>query len=215
MCHDTPVPESKRRKPKFPPNPNKAIPRTRVTPLGVVEPDVPPPPRERRRHSPTREITAEQRYVLPVLPEAATYDQVLVALSELEPLAQEILLAERLSLMPNPNEEGPPVPIPRQARPGWAHQMRQLGVFVIPELATHQLADSVHGGPSSLRQMSREDLWDRAKAQNPALAKLVDGAKTPEDREKARKVLLARMPMEQQIAMEKLLSVSPEDLEPK
>jgi hypothetical protein len=66
-----------------------------------------------------------------------------------------------------------------------------------------------------LQSIDRKDLWERAKEQNPELGKLVEDAKTPEQRQAAMRKLAGRMPVETRIAMEKLIATAPEDLEPK
>jgi hypothetical protein len=168
----------------------------------------------------TREIPEDRLHTVTELPEPATRDQLLVALARLDPLAQEMMLAARLAAMPN-QTDGPPINIHRGVRGPWAHQLRKLGVFCIPELATHELvapdASGVlinHTG-STLQSIDRKDLWERAKEQNPELGKLVEDAKTPEQRQAAMRKLAGRMPVETRIAMEKLIATAPEDLEPK
>ena len=129
------------------------------------------------------------------------------------------MLAARLAAMPNPTD-GPPINIHRAVRGPWAHQLRKLGVFCIPELATHELvapdASGVlinHTG-ATLQSIDKSDLWEKAKAQNPALGKLVEDAKTPEQKRAAMRKLAATLPVEVRMAMDHLISTRPEDLEP-
>lgn len=173
----------------------------------------------KRKRDITREIPEEKRYKPSPLPEPATRDQLLVALARLDPLAQEVMIASRLAAMPNPTE-GPPINIHRAVRGPWAHQLRKLGVFCIPELATHELIAPDAAGMlvnhtgATLQSIDRGDIWEKAKEQNPALGKLVDGAKTPEQKKAAMRQLLAKMPVDQRLAMEQLMRTRPEDLEP-
>lgn len=212
------MPESKGRKR---PQTNKAPrARKRVMPTHVPQDAAQARAEERRaKRDIAREIPEDKRYKVTDLPEPATRDQLLVALAGLDPLAQEVMLAARLAAMPNPTD-GPAINIHRAVRGPWAHQLRKLGVFCIPELATHELvapdASGVlinHTG-STLQSIDRSDLWEKAKQQNPALGKLVEDAKTPEQRKAAMRKLAARMPVETRIAMEKLIATQPEDLEP-
>lgn len=216
------MPESKGRKR---PQTGKQAPRARkrVMPVEVPEDTVDDAERRaqqrKRVRDIAREIPEEKRYRVTELPEPASRDQLLVALANLDPLAQEMMLAARLAAMPNPTD-GPPINIYRAVRGPWAHQLRKLGVFCIPELATHELvapdASGVlinHTG-STLQSIDRKDLWERAKEQSPELGKLVENAKTPEQRKAAMRKLAARMPVETRIAMEKLIATAPEDLEP-
>lgn len=169
----------------------------------------------------THERPPEDLYQEPSeLPPPASEDQLLVALARLDPLAQEVMIASRLAAMPNPCEGGPPINIHRKVRPEWAHQLRRLGIFCIPELATHELiapdASGVmvnHTG-ATLESIDRSDLWERAKAQNPALGKIVDNAKTPAQKKAAMRKLAARLPVEYRMALDKLIESKPEDLEP-
>lgn len=212
------MPESKgRKKPTRKPAPQ----RRRGPQLGLDTPDfkeVEMPQEALRAKTPVREI--ENPPVLPDVPEPATYDQILVGLSQQDPLVQESLLAARLGSMPSQRDGGMPVDIPRAVRPTWAHQLRQLGIFVIPELATHELVDSGEGGPmanhtaAALQKMDRGDLWQIAREQNPELAKLVDEAQTPEQRKAAAQQLYQKMPVDQRIALRKLMTTPTEDLNP-
>jgi type IV secretory pathway VirB10-like protein len=202
------MPESKGR--KQPPRPHPRPPRKRV---------VPEPGQPTKSNDPAREIPEERRYRVTELPEPATSDQLLVALSKLDPLAQEVMIAARLAAMPNPTN-GPPINIYRGVRGPWAHQLRKLGCFCVPELATHELVaeDQLgmmlnHTG-STLRSIDRTDLWETAKEQNPALGKLVDEAKTPEQKQAAMRMLAAKLPTDIRLAMEKLIATRVEDLEP-
>lgn len=144
-----------------------------------------------------------------------------MALSELDPMAQEVMIAQRLAAMPSQKDGSLPVNIPRMVRGPWAHHLRKLGIFCIPELATHELVAPdpgtgvmVNHTAMSMRKIDTNDLWNIAKAQNPEIADLVENAKTPEEKKSAMRLLAARLPMEQRIALEKLASVGPEDLEP-
>lgn len=171
--------------------------------------------------NPAREISEANLPPKPQLPEPASYEQVLVALSELDPLAQEVMIAQRLAAMPSQKDGSLPVNIPRMVRGPWAHHLRKLGIFCIPELATHELVapdpatgTMVNHTASTLRKIDTNDLWEIAKAQNPELSHLVENAKTPEEKQNAMRLLAARLPMEQRLALEKLAAVSAEDLEP-
>ena len=174
---------------------------------------------QRARREVTREIPEEQRHKVTELPEPATNDQLLVALARLDPLAQEVMLAARLAAMPNPTD-GPPINIHRVVRGPWAHQLRKLGVFCIPELATHELVAPDGTGAlinhtgSTLQSIDRSDLWATAKAHNPSLGKLVDEADTPEKKRAAMRKLAATLPVDTRLAMDRLIATRPEDLEP-
>lgn len=157
---------------------------------------------------------------LPVLPEPATYDQVLVALAMMEPLPQVVMIGQRLAAMPSNAQGGFPVNIPKQVRGPWAVQLRKLGIFCIPELATHTLVDTGGEGPMAnhtaqrMEAVTMDDLWEKAKGQSPALAQLVEQADTPEKKRKAMRKLQASLPVEQRIALERLQSHQPQDFEP-
>lgn len=171
--------------------------------------------------SPIRELTEDEQIELPALPEPASYDEVLVALSQMDPLEQEVLIAQRLLAMPSQKDGGMPVPIPRFVRPPWAVQLRKLGLFCIPELATHELVADSSGGlmanhtPARLQKLSTDDFWDMAKQQNPALGKMIDEADTPEKKKVAMAQLAKSMPVEMRIAFDRLMSSDPEDLTPR
>lgn len=176
---------------------------------------VPQPQPARRSHAPgvTRELREEERFDLDGLPEPASYGAVLVALANMDPLAQEVMLAQRLATLPSQSDGGVPVNIPRMVRGPWAHHLRKLGIFCIPELATHELVATgdgimVNHTAMSMRRLTTEDMWDIAKAHNPDLARLVEGAKTPEEKREAMRVLAAKLPVEQRLAMEKLSQMS-------
>jgi hypothetical protein len=218
------MPESRGRKKAAPRK--KPAPRKRVMPT-EVEQDTPEQTEAQRRAEQRRkardiyrEIPEDQRYKVVTLPEPATRDQLLVAIARLDPLAQEVMLAARLAAFPNPAESGPPVNIHRKVRPIWAHELRKLGVFCIPELATHELVAPDASGMlinhtgATLQSIDRSDLWEKAKAQNPGLGKLVDNAKTPAQKRAAMRKLASTLPVETRIAMEKLIASNPEDLEP-
>ena len=161
----------------------------------------------------TRELKEEERYDLNGLPEPASYGAVLVALARLDPLAQEVMIAQRIGVMPSQRDGSMPVNIPRMVRGPWAHHLRKLGIFCIPELATHELVNSQDGGimanhtPAQMKKITPDDMWEVAKTQNPDLANLVDNAKTPEERQKAMRILAAKLPVEQRIALEKLTAL--------
>lgn len=161
----------------------------------------------------TRELKEEERYDLDGLPEPASYGAVLVALTKLDPLAQEVMIAQRIGIMPSQRDGSMPVNIPRMVRGPWAHHLRKLGIFCIPELATHELVGSSETGtmanhsPAQMKKMTPDDMWEVAKGQNPELANLVDNAKTPEERQKAMRILAAKLPVEQRIALEKLTAL--------
>lgn len=158
---------------------------------------------------------------LPTLPEPATYDQVLVALAMMEPLPQIVMIGQRLATMPSNAQGGMPVQIPKMVLGAWATQLRRLGIFCIPELATHTLVDQGGTGPMAkhtaqrMQAVTMDDLWEKAKEQSPALAQLVNEADTPEKRRKAMRKLQASLPVEQRIALERLQSHQPQDFEPK
>lgn len=168
------------------------------------------PERVKQSSDVTRELKEEERYDLDGLPEPASYGAVLVALSKLDPLAQEVMIAQRIGVMPSQRDGSMPVNIPRMVRGPWAHHLRKLGIFCIPELATHELVTGNEGGimanhtPAQMHKMTPDDMWEVAKSQNPDLANLVDNAKTPEERQKAMRILAAKLPVEQRIALEKL-----------
>ena len=42
---------------------------------------------------PVRELTDDEKFEMPPLPEPASYDQLLVAISQLDPLEQEVMIA--------------------------------------------------------------------------------------------------------------------------
>lgn len=214
------MPESKGR--KKPPPRKRPAPRKRVMPhFTPVDEDLELPEEKpkRRRHDPTREIPEEKRHKVTDLPEPATTDQLLVAVAALDPLAQEVMLAARLAAMPNPTD-GPPINIHRGVRGPWAHQLRKLGVFCIPELATHELVAPDQTGMmvnhtgATLESIDRTDLWEKARKQNPKLAELVDNADTPAKKRAAMRKLAARLPVEMRIAMERLVATNPDQLEP-
>lgn len=219
------MPESRKRKKvdlsKNPQRrPNRAVPRN---PLQVPASIKDRPDAERFTRDPAKPIPGELKYVPVELPEPASYDQVLVALADLDPLEQEVMLAHRLAAMPHPGdpENGMPVHIERMARAPWAHHLRKLGIFCVPELATHELIapDRATGAminhtAMSARKIDHDDLWRVAREKNPEMAKLVDEADTPEKKQAAMKKLAGGMPVEIRIAMQRLLSKSPADLEP-
>lgn len=193
------------------PNPSKANESPRLAPAeNQTKPNF----------GPAREIPEESIPPIPDVQEAS-YDQVLLALSKMDPLAQEVMIAQRLAAMPSQCDGGAPVNIPRMVRGPWAHHLRKLGIFCIPELATHELVAAdptgamVNHTAMTMKKIGVNDMWDLAKAHNPEIANLVDNAKTPEEKQKAMRLIAARLPMEQRIALEKLSAVSPEDLEPK
>ncbi len=170
---------------------------------------------------PIRELTEDEQFELPELPEAATHDQLLVALAAMDPLEQEVLIAQRIAAMPSQKDGGMPVNVPRQVRPPWARQLRKLGIFCIPELATHELVADPGGGlmanhtPARMQKLTMDDFWEMAKQQSPGLGPLVDQADTPEKRKEAMATLAKNLPVEMRIAFERLLSHDPEDLTPR
>ena len=215
------MPTSKKRKTaRSFPNPNRAVPRKPVVPLAEVVQDAPPP--VSRSRDPAKPRPPEDLFKVIELPEPATYGQVLVALSKLDGLEQEVMIAQRLAQMPHPGdpERGIPVHIERMARGPWAHNLRKLGLFCIPELATHELVAPDGGGTmakhtaATTRKIGSDELWQVARAQNPEMAALVDGAETEEQKRDAARVLINRLPVAQRLALQRLLSVSPSDLEP-
>jgi hypothetical protein len=219
VLHCQPMPESRKRK-RPQKRPNRAVPNKRtilpkVTDLSE-EPDA-----ERRTRSPHKPLAEELLYQPVELPEPASYDQVLVALSELDPLAQEVLIASRLAAMPSPSdpENGMPVHIERVCRGPWAHGLRKLGIFCIPELATHELVapDRATGAmvnhtASTMRKLDRDDIWKMTQQQHPEVAKLVENAKTPEEKAAAMAELTKKLPAHIRIAMQRLASHTDEEL---
>lgn len=175
------------------------------------------PARQKRKTETVTEIKEEERYSLNGLPEPASYGAVLVALAKLDPLAQEVMIAQRIAVMPSQKDGSMPVNIPRMVRGPWAHHLRKLGIFCIPELATHQLVSNQETGimanhtPAQMKQMTPDDMWEIAKSQNPELGNLVDNAKTPEERQQAMRVLAAKLPVEQRIALEKLSALQEQE----
>jgi hypothetical protein len=139
----------------------------------------------------------------------------------MDPLEQEVMIAQRIGAMPSQKDGGMPVNIHRSVRGPWARQLRKLGLFCIPELATHELVADPGGGimenhtAGRLRKLSTDDFWEMAKAQSPQLGKLVDDADTPEKRQAAMQQLAKSLPVEMRIAFERLLTHDPEDLAPK
>lgn len=216
------MPESKKRKPRK--NPSRAQERPRKSPVPKLDFSVPVddvPPEPVRSRDPARPLPDDVLYEKPTLPEPASFDQVLVALADLDPLVQEVMLAQRLAAMPSQRDGSMPVNIPRMVRGPWAHHLRKLGVFVIPELATHELVAPDASGvmqnhtAMSLKSITTDDIWDVARQQDPEMARLVDGAKTPEEKKAAMRTLLNRMPVQQRVAMNRLMQTTPEELEPK
>lgn len=221
------MPESKGRKPAKKVTPAKkraakrAAPRKRVTPRPEVPDDLMDAPPQWPNRSPVRELRDDEKFEMPELPEAASYDQVLVAASRLDPLEQEVMIAQRLASMPSQKDGGMPVNIHRHVRAPWARQLRKLGLFCFPELATHELVADVGGGimanhtAARLRKLSTEDFWEMAKDQNPELGRMVDEADTPEKKRAAMTTLARHLPVELRIAFERLLTHNPEDLAPR
>jgi hypothetical protein len=213
------MPESKgRKRPR--PNPNRAVPRKSVMPKYERTADMPDFADLSR--DPAKPLPPEQLYEPIELPEPASYDQVLVALSELDPLAQEVMIAERLAMMPHPGDpkRGMPVHIERMARGPWAHHLRKLGIFCVPELAVCELVATDRTGTMrnhtamSTRRIGQDDLLEVVRQQNPAVGEMVDAAKTPAEKREAARILMAKLPVAERIALERILSTAPEDLEP-
>lgn len=223
------MPESKGRKPAKKRPAKKAAPRKRVLPEQPVEvPNFLRPHQnrgemtfEKASRDPIRELAADDQFKMPKLPKAATHDQVLVAMAGMDALEQEVMIAQRLAAMPSQKDGGMPVAIHRHVRAPWARQLRKLGLFCIPELATHELVADPGGGlmanhtAARLRKMSTDDFWDMAKQQNPELGQMVDAADTPEKRRDAMAKLAKALPVELRIAFERLLTHNPEDLAPR
>lgn len=217
------MPESK---PRRKPTPTKSPAQKRAEraakreALTHVDPPAQRTREERLNRDPAKPIPEEARFPLPELPEPADYLEVLVALAKMDPLAQEVMIAERLAAMPSQRDGSMPVNIPRMVRGPWAHQLRKLGVYVIPELATHELVAPdgtgmmVNHTAGSVRKIEPGDIWDKVKKMNPDLAQMVDAAETPEQKREAMAVLLAKMPVDQRIAVQRLAEVDPRDLEP-
>lgn len=225
------MPDSKGRKPKrsAKPQPRKRVVSSPLpaSPIPVDDhlkvPNWKPRKDDRTLEMPSRDAIRERtdKPALPELPEPASYDEVLVTLYKLDPLSQEVLIAQRLAAMPSQKDGGMPVNIPRQVRAPWADQLRKLGFFCIPELATHELVADPGGGQmanhtaASLRKLTTDDFWRMAKEQNPKLAEMVDGADTPEKRQAAMDELRKNLPTELRIAFDRLHSHNPEDLAPR
>lgn len=223
------MPESKGRKPAKKATPAKkraqkrAAPRKRVVPRPEVPDDLidAPPPGVQFSRDPVRELTEDEKFDLPPLPDPASYEQVLVAVSKLNPLEQEAMIAQRLAAMPSQKDGGMPVNIHRHVRPAWARQLRKLGLFCFPELATHTLVADPGAGimanhtAARLTKLSTDDFWEMAKEQSPELGKLVDDADTPEKKRAAMATLAKNLPVELRIAFERLMSHDPEDLAPR
>lgn len=223
------MPESKGRKPAPKKTPaqkraqKRAQPHKRVTPRPVVPDDkldAPPAGIQWPSRDPVRELADDERFELPELPEPASRDQVLVALSQLDALEQEVAIAQRLAAMPSQKDGGMPVAIPRQVRAPWARQLRKLGLFAFPELATHQLVTDPGGGimqnhmAARMSKLTTEDLWKMAREYSPELGALVDSADTEAKRADAMKVLARNLPVELRIAFERLGSHDPEEFRP-
>lgn len=193
---------------------NQKKPRRPRKPLTPIE--IPVPPEERRfdRSNPAQEIPESQRWQIEELPEPATRDQLLVALSNLDPLSQELMIAARLASMPHPGG-GDAVHINRGMRAPWAHHLRTLGLFCVPELATHELReqDGTLASPAVAETIGRDGMWEATKAANPEVAQLVENAKTPEEKREAMRLLASRLPVQHRLAMEKLIAAEPERLE--
>lgn len=231
------MPESKGRKPAKKSSAaqkrsaKRAQPRKRVVP--EVPEEAPPIPDflrpgdtrsltfEPPNRDPIRELADDEKFDLGELPEPASYEQVLVALSRMDPLEQEVMIAQRIAAMPSQKDGGMPVNIHRHVRGPWARQLRKLGLFCIPELATHELVADPGGGimanhtAARLRKLSTEDFWEMAKQQNPQLGELVDRADTPEKRKEAMQQLAKSLPVELRIAFDRLLTHNPEDFTPR
>lgn len=222
------MPESKGRKPKPKKTPAQKRAAKRATPRVPLTPEEKserwsqrPQPTARPSRDPIRELADDEKFQLPDLPEPASYDAVLVALSKMDPLSQEVMIAQRISSMPSQKDGSMPVNIHRHVRPPWARQLRKLGIFCIPELATHELVADPGGGIMSnhtaaqLRKMSTDDFWEMAKQQNPQLGAMVDEADTPEKRQDAMRQLAKTLPVEMRIAFDRLMTHDPQDLEPR
>lgn len=197
-------------------NPNRAVPRRELFP------DDPAPADGKLSRNPAKPLAEEQLYQAVDLPESASYAQVLVALSEMDPVIQEVMIAQRLAAMPHPGdpENGMPVHIERMVRGPWAHHLRKFGIFCIPELATHELiapdrstGAMINHTASTAKQLTADDLWKVAREANPELAHVVDNADTPEKKQAAAQKLLKDMPVAQRIALKRLMSKSDEELE--
>lgn len=197
-------------------NPNKAVPRKK---LAFETPSQAEGVKQSR--DPAKPLDDEQLYKAVDLPEAATYEQVLVHLSAMDPIIQEVMIAQRLAAMPHPGdpENGMPVHIERMVRGPWAHHLRKFGIFCIPELATHELIapDRATGAminhtAGTAKQLTADDLWEVARKENPELAHIVDTADTPEKKQAAAQQLLKDMPVHQRIMLKRLMGKSAEEL---
>ena len=159
--------------------------------------------------------------------EQATQAQLLMALMDLDPLTQETMIAHRLASLPTGQDgQGPPANIPRMIRGPWAHHLRKLGIFCIPELATHELLapDPVAAGfginhvGADMSEITVDSLWERVKAMNPGFAEQFDAARSAKDpalRKAMMDRLYAQMPAEQKLIAQRLLRESPENLTPR
>lgn len=206
-------------KPRKKPQPNKAVPRKKLN-LGAQTREEAVASVSKSRN-PAQPLAEDQLYKAVDLPEPASYEQVLVALSEMDPIIQEVMIAHRLAAMPHPHdpEHGTPVHIERMVRGPWAHSLRKLGIFCIPELATHELVAPdrstgamINHTASTMKTITTDDLWEIARKQSPELAHMVDTADTPEKKQAAAQKLLKAMPVSQRIAVKKLMSKTDEEL---
>jgi hypothetical protein len=199
--------------------PNRAVPRKK---LGLnTESQADAPAGTKISRDPAKPLSDDQLYQAVDLPEPATYAQVLVALSEMDPIIQEVMIAQRLAAMPHPGdpENGMPVHIERPVRGPWAHHLRKFGIFCIPELATHELIAPdrstgvmINHTASTAKQLTADDLWKVAREESPELAHIVDTADTPEKKQEAAQKLLKGMPVAQRIALKRLMSKTDEEL---
>ena len=153
--------------------------------------------------------------------------QLILALMELDPLAQEAMIAQRLASLPTGQDgKGPPANIPRMIRGPWAHHLRKLGMFCIPELATHELTEPssansgfmVHHTAADMSPVTSDSLWERVKQMNPALATEIDAARNAKDPRKRMELmnkLYAQMAPEQKAIAQRMLRTDPDSLTPR
>lgn len=135
------------------------------------------------------------------------------------------MLAARLASMPAQSERGNggmPINVPHQIRAPWAHDLRKLGVFVIPELATHELvAAGEEAGmmrnhtPGEMRPISASTLMQRAREMNPELAKAYDAAKTPAEKRQMQTELFQKLSPQQRKIVEQVARTDPEVFTPR
>lgn len=157
----------------------------------------------------------------------ASMAQLMLALMNMDPLAQETMIAHRLATLPTGQDgKGPPANIPRMIRGPWAHHLRKLGVFCIPELATHEVVEPdakaagvmVRHTAAEMAPVTVDSIWERVKQMNPELATDVDAARKAKDPRKRMELmnrLYAQMPADQRAVAQRLMRSSPDELTPR